>query len=52
VLSGGGGGGGHLDPGVAGVIQATRDALAVTGVTWDEVLETLRQERSDMEVTI
>ncbi|KZM22450.1 hypothetical protein ST47_g6364 [Ascochyta rabiei] len=37
------GGGGYLDPGVAEVIEATREALADVGVSWEELLEALRQ---------
>lgn len=45
------GGGGHLDPGVAEVLDATRCALADAGVTWEELLEALREERWDVEAT-
>ena len=42
-------GGGYLDPGVEAEVIAAKEALANVGVTWVELLETLRDECRDTE---
>lgn len=42
-------GGGYLDTAVAERIEAIREALSNIGVSWEELLQALRQERWDTE---